>query len=100
MALTFDNIISIIGQENEAKFKAAVTNLLIEALEESAKQYWIVYPNELETSLQNFVDSCARDAMKQVKTEMKGILTTSIKQSLEAYVKNISKNIEFGGPHE
>ena len=100
MALTFDNIISIIGQENEAKFKEAVTNLLIEALEESARQYWIVYPNELETSLQNFVDSCAKDAMKQVKAEMKDIFTASIKKSVEEYVKNISKNIDLGDPDE
>lgn len=100
MALTFDNIISVIGQENETKFKEAVTNLLIEALEESARQYWVIYPNELETSLQNFVNSCAKEAMKQVKAEMKDIFTASIKQSLEAYVKNISKNIEFGDPDE
>lgn len=100
MALTFDNIISVIGQENEAKFKEAVTNLLIEALEESANKFWVVYPNELETSLQNFVDSCARDAMKQIKTEMKDVFTASIKKSLEEYVKNISKSIELNGPHE
>lgn len=100
MALTFDNIISVIGQENEVKFKEAVTNLLIEALEESASKFWVIYPNELETKLQDFVDSCARDAMKQVKAEMKDIFTASIKQSLEAYVRNISKNIDLGDPDE
>lgn len=96
MALSFDNIISIIGQENESKFKEAVTNLLIQALEESAQQYWILYPDELERELQSFVNSCAKDAMKQVKAEMKDIFTTSIKQSLEAYVRNIEKSVNIG----
>lgn len=96
MALSFDNIISIIGQENESKFKEAVTDILIQALEESANQYWVIDPDELETSLQNFVDSCAKDAMKQVKAEMKDIFTTSIKQSLEKYVRNLVKSVTIG----
>lgn len=83
-------ILDFLGEENQQKIKDAMTDALIENLEESIRQEYVICPEEVYELWNNFLEKCMKNTLKKYKEDIQRV----IDERVEEIVNNMKEEIK------
>lgn len=88
LAKELNPIIEFIGEENAEKLRLQLTDMLLENIQESIEEYWLVYPEEWQKMLDSLLRNCGKEICKKYKDPIKESMEDAILKIIERIKNN------------
>lgn len=79
-SMTWQELIKILGSENEQKIKDCITEEIIDNLRESIQYEWVLIPSEIDAMFEEMGKEVLDELKKKYKKELKKVTEEELKR--------------------